>query len=162
MVTDFISANEDNTIGENADGGIFIDFTDEAYSDYLVSGWGKIEAGLGTWGLDGTSILYSCLDDTGDVREGEKELRIIAKPLPCSELKQTMTVVINEHTVGSIELVNLEDFYEYNLIFKPETLQEGLNIVELRYNYSFTPLELGLSSDNRDLAVMFKELEIDL
>ncbi|MBL7123302.1 MAG: hypothetical protein ISS14_00200, partial [Actinobacteria bacterium] len=144
------------------DGDIFIDFTNEAYSDYLVSGWGKIETGLGTWGLNGVSILYFDLDDIGNAREGEKELRIIAKPLPHSELKQVITVTINGHAAGSIELVNLEDFYDYNLIFKSEILQDGLNIVELRYNYSFTPLELGLSSDNRDLAVMFKELEINL
>ena len=162
LITDFISSNEDNTIGENADGDIFVDFTDEAYSDYLVSGWGKIETGLGTWGLDGVSILYFDLGDIGDTREGEKELRIIAKPLPNSELKQVIAVAINGHAAGSIKLIDFEDFYEYNLIFKSEILQEGLNIVELRYNYSFTPLELGLSSDNRDLAVMFKELEIDL
>ena len=71
-----------------------------------------------------------------------------------------MGIILNGSKVSEIELANTDDFYEYTVELKPEFIKEGVNILEFKYGYSFTPFELGISSDNRRLAVMFKKIEI--
>ena len=155
QVTDFIPSTEDNTLKSDAEDLIILDFTDEDYSNYLISGWGKIEAGLGTWGMDGRSVLFISFSDSK-----ENVLKLTAKPLPNPELIQKMDIILNNSRVSEIELTNINDFSEYTVKLKSEFIKEGVNILEFKYGYSFTPLELGISNDSRRLAVMFKKIEI--
>ena len=61
-ITDFIPAIQENTLKPDAEGNIVLDLTDPANQKYLVTGWGSVENGLGTWGTAESSILYFDLD----------------------------------------------------------------------------------------------------
>lgn len=159
-VTDFIPSTFENTIKPDSSGKISLDFTAEKNGPFLVSGWGKVEKLTGTWGLDGRSILFM---DTGngsfDVAGGST-LKITARPLPHPKLTQELSLYINNEYAGALKLDVKDDFKVYSISLTAGLFKQGLNVIEFRYSYSFSPLELGLGSDGRNLAVLFKGIEI--
>ncbi|MCL4376993.1 MAG: glycosyltransferase family 39 protein [Actinobacteria bacterium] len=159
-ITDFIPANENNTVKPDDMGGISLDFTNPESGNFLITGWAKVENGLGTWGLDGRSILYVNPGNSSIDVSKSGILEIYAKPLPHPELIQNMEVHVNGNDTGKIQLADKNSFARYFLMMNPGALENGVNVIEFKYDYSFTPLELGLGSDSRDLAVMFKKISI--
>ncbi len=126
----------------------------------MVSGWGKVENRLGTWGMDKRSILFLNFDNPDFNLNKESILEIYVKPLPHPELVQGIEVNINGNNIGKINLTNKSNFYKYFLKLNSGAFKNGINIIEFKYDYSFTPLELGLGSDSRKLAVLFKSMLI--
>ena len=160
LITGFIEPVEDNTIIPDDDGRVFLDFTNDNTNKYLISGWGKVEKATGTWGLDGRSILFiDATDSSFDIAK-ESTLKITAHPLPHPELIQELSIYINGEQAYTLELDEKDNFKEYSVRLEPGLFKQGLNVIEFRYSYSFTPLELGLGSDGRNLAVLFKGIEI--
>ena len=160
LVTDFISSNENNTLKPDSNGEVLLDFANEKSGNYLVNGWGKVESKLGTWGMNKRSILFLNFDSSNFNLNKDGILEIYAKPLPHPNLIQSVEVNINGDNIGKINLTNKGNFSKYFLKLNSGAFKNGINIIEFKYDYSFTPLELGLGSDSRKLAVMFKSLFI--
>jgi hypothetical protein len=159
-LTDFIPSTFENTLKSDSSGKINIDFTEEKSSPFLINGWGKIEKAMGTWGMDGRSILFVDTGDSSFDIARESTLKITARPLPHPELIQELGIYINDKQVYTLALDDRENFKEYYVNLKSGSFKQGLNIIEFKYSYSFTPMELGLGSDGRDLAVLFRGIEI--
>ncbi|MCL5070912.1 MAG: glycosyltransferase family 39 protein [Actinobacteria bacterium] len=159
-VTDFISATSENTLKPDSSGKISLDFTVEKIGPFLISGWGKVEKLTGTWGLDGRSILFTDVSNSSFDIARESTLKITARPLPHPELMQEIDLYINDEQAYTLKLDGKDEFKEYSVSLKPGLFRQGLNVIEFRYSYSFSPLELELGSDSRNLAVLFKEIEI--
>jgi hypothetical protein len=159
-VTDFIPSTSENTLKPDSNGKINLDFAVEKSSSFLISGWGKVEKATGTWGLDGRSILFIDASNSSFDIARDSTAKINARPLPHPELIQELGIYINDEQAYTLALDDKDNFKEYSVSLKPGLFKQGLNVIEFRYNYSFTPLELGLGSDSRNLAVLFKGIEI--
>ena len=159
-VTDFIPSTSENTLKPDSGGKINMDFAVEKSSSFLISGWGKVEKATGTWGLDGRSILFIDASNSSFDIARESTLKITARPLPHPEFIQELGIYIDGEQAYTLTLYDKDNFKEYSISLKPGLFKQGLNVIEFRYSYSFTPLELGLGSDSRNLAVLFKGIEI--
>ncbi|MCG2788578.1 MAG: glycosyltransferase family 39 protein [Actinomycetia bacterium] len=159
-VTDFIPSTSENTLKPDSGGKINMDFAVEKSSSFLISGWGEVEKVTGTWGLDGRSILFIDASNSSFDIARESTINITARPLPHPELIQELSIYINSEQAYTLALDDKDNFKEYTASLKPGLFKQGLNVIEFRYSYSFTPLELGLGSDSRNLAVLFKGIEI--
>jgi 4-amino-4-deoxy-L-arabinose transferase-like glycosyltransferase len=159
-IKDFIVPGPENTLVPDINGILYIDFTDPENASYLVAGWGDIEENIGTWGIGNISVLYMDFNNNKFDIGKKSTLVLIAKPLPHPELMQTLEIIVNGSLVDRIELVKTEDFGLYSVDINPDMFSEETSVLEFRYSYSFTPLELDLGPDSRNLSVMFKSLEI--
>jgi len=159
-VTDFIPSTSENTLEPDSSGEINLDFAVEKSSSFLISGWGKVEKAVGTWGMDGRSVLFIDVSDSSfDIARGST-LMVSARPLPHTGLIQELDIYVNGEQAYTLSLDDGDNFKEYSASLKPGLFKQGLNVIEFRYSYSFTPLEIGLGSDSRSLAVLFKGIEI--
>ena len=159
-ITDFIIPSNENTLKPIDNNTVYLDFKDEKSAPYLVSGWGEIEKGLGTWGTGVVSVLYVDFVKSGFDVNKQSELNLTVKPLPHPDLIQNIEVKINSKLIDNVKLVNKEDFGLYTVVIGSGIFKPGVNSIEFKYGYSFTPLELGLGSDARKLSVMFRELTV--
>ena len=159
-IKDFISPETGNTLVPDENGVLYMDFTDPANSSFLIAGWGTVENNLGTWGMGNSSVLYMDFKDSLFDPGKNSEIILIVKPLPHPELTQTLGVMINGILRGNIELVMKDDFGQYSMDLSGDVFRAETNVIEFRYSYNFTPLELGLGPDSRNLAVLFHSLEV--
>lgn len=159
-LTDFIPSTSENTLKPDSSGKINLDFTAKKNGSFLINGWGEVEEATGTWGLDGRSILFIDTGNSSFDTARESTLKITARPLPHPELIQEMGIYINGGQTYILKLDDRNNFKDYFVKLKPGLFKPGLNVIEFRYSYSFTPLELGLGSDSRNLAILFKGIEI--
>lgn len=154
-IEDIITSTESNTLDLKGKKYIEIDFTDPAFSKYLVYGWGEIEKEVGCWGLGRTSLLYVTADN-----KGEYELKIIAKPIIMPEMDQGLEISLNDNRVGTIEFSKDNNFKDYCIEFNGDLIEHDICIIKFIYKYNISPKELGISNDARKLAVLFKNLTI--
>ncbi len=159
-IKDFIPPETANTLKSDENGIVYLDFTDPGNNDFLITGWGNIEKNLGAWGMGSSSVLYLDLESSNFDLQKNSEITLVARPLPHPELMQAVEVRINGSVIDVIELIKKEDFGQYSLKVKSDILGEDIDVLEFRYSYSFTPLELGLGPDSRDLAVLFRSFEL--
>jgi 4-amino-4-deoxy-L-arabinose transferase-like glycosyltransferase len=159
-IKDFNAPVPENTLKPDENGILYLDFTDPESNAFLITGWGSVEKNIGTWGMGAMSVLY--LDfESGEFDISEDSmLTFIAKPLPHPDLIQIVELRANGTLIDKIELIKKEDFGLYSVEINQAIFTEEINVLEFGYSYSFTPLELGLGPDSRNLAVMFKSLEI--
>ncbi len=159
-IKDFYNPDNANTVKTGNNGIAAINFSDKAAENYLIDGWGKVEKGVGTWGTEKTSVLFADFSGSSFDLNLASEISVTVRPLPNPEKIQNISIRVNSSPVGTIELTGKDDFGLYSISIAPGIFQAGVNIIELSYAYSNTPLELGLGPDNRVLSVLFKELEI--
>jgi arylsulfatase A-like enzyme len=137
-----------------------IDFGTAAAREALRSGWDRDDQ----WG-DGTTIVW------GVGRESSLTvyvatprpitLRARCWSLPYPDLPpQTVTVAVNDVTVGSLVLQAWPD--EYAVQVPAAVLQPGRNAIDLTYAYARRPIDLDPHSpDTRPLAVAWDWLTFD-
>lgn len=154
-VTDFIDADSSNILKLDNTGNAEIDFTSQDASSYLVSGWSVVEEGLGVWAQGDESVLFVDFGST----QADLELKVTVKPLSHPELEQTMEVYIDQEKIFTANIAE-GDFSEYTIPISARYLKEGVSVLKFKYGYSFMPTELGMGSDSRELAVMFRHLFI--
>jgi hypothetical protein len=159
-IADFLLPDAENTIKPDVDGVVYLDFRDEKSQSYLVSGWGRVEEGLGTWGMNNVSVLFVDFNKSGFDINKQGKMSLVVKPLPHPDMIQSIEIKINSRLVDNVKLIKKEDFGLYTVVINPSVFKPGINSIEFKYGYSFTPLELGLGNDARKLAVLFRELEI--
>jgi hypothetical protein len=159
-IKDFYVPDSANTVKPDNYGIAAINFSDKTSEKYLIAGWGKVEEGIGTWGTEKTSVIFTDFSGSSFDLNAPSEIAITARPLPNPEKLQSIAIKINSSPAGNIQLAKKDDFGFYLLNIAPGTFQAGINIIEFSYAYSITPLELGLGPDNRILSVLFKDLEI--
>ena len=164
-ITDFISATLENTLIPSPDGNIILGLADPANQKYLVTGWGSVENGLGTWGTAKTSVLYFDMDLSPKRPEEQYpgySLILTVKPLAHPDLLQTVDVYINDTLADRLSLIKKDDFGQYSTVIIRGSLRDGVNTIRFKYGYNLTPQELGLGPDTRQLSVLFKSIELKL
>lgn len=162
LIKDYYSAyiyestflKKESILLQDQNGEIILDFTNSSNSVFLANGWSEVESGNGTWGTGEKSLLYLNFND-----RNERILKLMIKPLPHQELIQTIDIFLNGFKIGQIKLETL-DFSEYFITLKVENEKIGLNTLEFKYNYNFSPKELGINIDTRKLAVLYRNMEI--
>jgi 4-amino-4-deoxy-L-arabinose transferase-like glycosyltransferase len=159
-IKDFIPPVQENTLKPDGNGVIYIDLSDPESNDFLITGWGNVEANFGTWGIGDRSILYVSFKGSRFDIDENSQLSLVARPLPHPELTQTIDFVINSELIDRVSLVAGQDFGQYDIKINRNRFSEDINVLEFIYSYSFTPKELGLAPDNRNLSVLFKSVEI--
>ncbi len=159
-IKDFNAPVLENTLRPGENGVIYLDFTDPASNSYLIAGWGDVEENIGTWGMGEMSVLYIDIKGSKFDVDEDSTMTLIVKPLQHQELIQAVTIKINGNIIDKIELIKKEDFGLYTVDVNRSVFTDEINVLEFGYSYSYTPLELGLGPDSRDLAVMFRSLEI--
>jgi len=150
------SPSENNIIETGIDGMVEIDLTGVMSEPYLIYGFSNVESGIGTWATGKFSVIF--VDIGGIVKDFI--LDITAKPLDNKKERQQLTVLLNNIEVGSYEFVNDSDFSGLSFNLPGNILKDGVNDLVFRYRYSTTPLELKISSDSRELSVLFKTISI--
>jgi hypothetical protein len=159
-IKDFYTPDSANTVKPDDSGTAGINFNDKTAERYLISGWGKDEKGIGTWGTEKASVLFADFSGSSFDLNMASEISVTARPLANPGKMQNITIRVNSAPVGNIEFAKKDDFGLYSISVAPGTFQAGVNVIEFVYSYSNTPLELGLGPDNRILSVLFKDLEI--
>jgi hypothetical protein len=150
------SPGENSIIETGIDGMVEIDLTGVMSEPYLIYGFSNVESTIGTWATGKFSVIF--IDIGGRVRDFI--LDITAKPLDNNKERQQLTVFLNNVEIGSHEFMTDSDFSELSFNLPGNILKEGTNDLVFRYRYYTTPLELKISSDSRELSVLFKTISI--
>ena len=125
-----------------------VDVVEPAGRHYLGDGWARHEGRLPyVWGLGARSDLGL---PVAVVRPLELELEL--RPFQGLAEPQTVEIRLAAETLLTAELAGPEP-QRVRTVLPPRLLIEGWNQVELHWGRSASPQELGLSADNRSLAV---------
>jgi hypothetical protein len=116
----------------------------------------KVEEGIGSWGINNISILYLRLKENSSYK-----MTITAKPLIDNSQNQAIDFFLDDRDIGAIEFGFDDAFGQYSISFSTGQLDEGPNLLKLKYKYSISPSELGITSDSRNLAVLFNRITIE-
>ena len=145
---------EDEIIEVGADSsGLTFLFNDRENGDYLRYGWSNIED-IGIWANQKSAILFLNFKEFSDYNLG-----ITMKSLPGLDTEQEVEVFLNGSSIGRFILENM-GLTEYTAAIPAELLVEEYNILEFKFKFLISPLQLGINQDRRNLAAYFSELKI--
>jgi len=120
--------------------------------DYLKYGWSGMNE-FGTWADQKSSVLFLDFEEQADYN-----LNITMMPLANPDTDQEVEIFINSNSIGEFVLENME-LTEYTVTIPEELIIEEYNILEFRFKYLTSPVQLGISNDNRNLAVHFSKID---
>ncbi|MCK5566334.1 MAG: hypothetical protein KAI62_00385, partial [Actinomycetia bacterium] len=129
VLSDLIPPTVENTISV-LDGVADIYFTNKDNNRYLVYGMDNIEEGIGSWALDGMSLLYFELEENTSYR-----LTITARPLINPARSQSMELLLDDNSIGTIEFPGEDIFGEYHIDFDTESINTGISVLKIKYAY---------------------------
>jgi 4-amino-4-deoxy-L-arabinose transferase-like glycosyltransferase len=153
--TDFFEEGQVSHVDIRGRNEYFLDFTDPENSGYLAYGFSRTEPGIGTWSaLESSFILFEADKDTDYI------LEVRARPFSVAQRTQVLEVFVNGSRAGSQAFIEAHDFSSLTFKIPSAQIIEGTGYIEFRYAYAVSPLELGLSTDRRQLAVLYKEVLI--
>jgi|GEM_PF-1213416 len=166
-ITDFMDLGDENILKiskEDAENGqlIRIDFTDPQNQGLLKAGWTMIEDNIGCWATGRFSALFFDFEEGIISPDKKSNISFTARPLPYPSMLQTVSIILNGIDAGIVELSVTEDFLRYSIEIGPGILKSGINTIAFKYRYSFSPAEIGLGPDSRNLSVLFREIEISI
>ncbi|OQA22310.1 MAG: hypothetical protein BWY60_00280 [Actinobacteria bacterium ADurb.Bin346] len=148
---------EENNVIETGIGGMVeVDFASVTSAPYLIYGFSNVESGIGTWATGKFSVIF--IEINGIIKD--YVLDITAKPLDNKKDRQTITVFLNNVEVGSHEFNADADFSRLSFDLPESIIKDGINDLVFRYRYSTVPRELKISSDTRELSVLFRNISI--
>ncbi len=154
-VTAFFEEDEVRAIDLKSADHFLIDLSDPDIAPYLAFGFSKTEPGMGTWSAGDRSFMLL------DAQPGAAYvLEITAKPFALPGKVQSLTLFVNSYKVATAHFREAEDFSTAVFEIPPEHIIDGIGYMEFDYAYAASPSELGLSSDIRKLALLFKEISI--
>lgn len=152
---DLNPATENNII-DVSDGIADIYFSDPENNRYLIFGMDNVEEGVGSWGINNVSILYLGLKENSSY-----EMTIIAKPLIDNSQNQAIDFFLDGRNIETIEFDFDNAFNQYVVGFSTGQLKDWPSLLKMQYKYSISPSELGITSDSRNLAVLFSRIVIE-
>jgi hypothetical protein len=107
------------------------------------------------WSSGAESELLLTLPTDCDYR-----LRLVVRPFLAPDKQQSLTLFFNDHRVEELHLSSEPEWQELTLVIPRRYLRE-VNQIAFRYQYCASPRDLGISDDNRVLAVAFKSLTLE-
>jgi hypothetical protein len=146
----------DNIIKIQGKDGVYFDFRNEAAGKYYIYGFSSVEKGVGTWAIGDTSILFMNLDDLNK----DYKFNVVARPLDNKKERQNVEVLINGNKVSEFEFSQTDEFSGFEFTVSKQFLKSGVNDLVFKYKYSTIPKELNISSDGRNLSVLFQKMNI--
>ncbi len=89
------------------------------------------------------------------VRATDYDLNLIAQPYryPNAPPAQTLEILINGTHAATLKMS--DSIQEYNVFVPRRYWQSGINEIRFDYGYTAVPKKLGISSDRREIAVLF-------
>lgn len=127
---------------------LFIDFSKIKDAEYLGSGWGPYEK-FHRWAEKPVAHCSLYLYDTA-----AKYLQFNAISF---EKKQQVTVTINRHSLGALEIDT--DWQEYSIPLR-KYARKGCNNIVFRFSYGDSPYKIKNFPDKRVLYCAFKHIKL--
>jgi hypothetical protein len=88
------------------------------------------------------------------------KVRMICMPFsPDDRKKQTISVILNGRELGDKTLAS--GWHEISFDIAPGLLKTGINMMAMKFSYSLSPSEMGLSVDERKLSAAFDKIIIE-
>jgi hypothetical protein len=140
-----------------SDSPAIIEFGDKSNKGFLKYGWSEIEP-QGTWADRLYSILFLKFNERLDYK-----MTLNVQSLYDPKQPQEMEIIFNNMVIGKIQFKDSKPV-EAVLDIPAEivnTESDSYNILEFNYKYLLSPLSLGVSPDERTLAVFFQEISIE-
>jgi len=154
-ITAFFQEDEVSAIDLKSADRFRMDLSDPDMAPYLSFGFSRTEPGTGTWSQGGSSFMLL------DAQPGtDYVLEITAKPFALPGKVQSLTLFVNSHKVATAHFREVEDFSTVVFEIPSAYIIDGTGYMGFEYAYAVSPLELGLSSDIRKLALFFKEISM--
>jgi len=144
-------SNEIIKVEASNDGHTFL-FNEPDNYDYLKYGWSDIES-IGTWANQKSSVLFLDFEEHADYN-----LNITMMPLPDPDLDQEVEILLNSSSIGKFVLEDM-GLTEYTVTIQEKLLTGEYNILEFRFKYLMSPIQLGINKDHRNLAVYFSKID---
>jgi hypothetical protein len=134
-----------------------LDLGSPAAREHLVSGWSGDEGeGDSTWvWATGARAVISLPLEPG--RGTLVTFNAGPFNLPEDERSQTITVLLNGTQLNRFVMDPEPDVYMFEI---PEGLALSETLLTFEFGYAIAPEDLGISSDNRPLAVLFDWIEL--
>ena len=138
-------------------GMLTLNFYDQVSDEWCTRNWGAPEP-MGRWGMSGYSIVSIDLEDGSDY-----ELGVRVRPLDGVKEDQKFKVIFNGIELGGFDIKNMNEpgFIEVEASVPSEIIKSGPDELRFEYGYFKKPSELGLSSDDRELALFFNSIRIE-
>lgn len=139
-------------------GDNYIDFNREADARVMLQeGWSEMIEGEANsrylWTTGKRAAFRLFVENPG----AGGSLAFMAFPFPAKGLpRQSVDTYVNSRLLGKIVLDPAEKMY--SLKVPPESLKQGVNRFEFTFAYTVIPSKLGMGSDERALAVLFKRI----
>jgi 4-amino-4-deoxy-L-arabinose transferase-like glycosyltransferase len=154
-IRDFFAKEQFDVIDLRAADSFTIDFADAQSAGYLASGFSSVEPGIGTWSLRERAVLLF------KVQPGQAYiLALTARPFAVPARTQEVFLVINGQPLGSHTFDEADAFSTAVFAVPAEYMTDGSGYIEFTYAYTASPADLSLSSDPRQLAVLFREITL--
>lgn len=136
-----------------------IDFGVEDRSDekYLANGWNRPEIEEKTdntyrWGVGSQSNIHVFFTSLT-----EKFVKMNCRPFnPDNQPNQTGEIFINNNY---LQILEFEKNGEYSFRIPSNLLNVGPNVISFKWKHQRTPMEFGISKDERSLAVLFYHMQ---
>ncbi len=137
-----------------------IDFgTPEAWK-YAGPGWNRNEApGEGIWADALEATVYAALPET----QGDEPLRLRLHAMPFSHNvseTQTVAVTVNDVEVSDPIPMAPGELQVYEVTVPSGVMHDGVNTIELAFQYTIAPSAVGHNADTRTLAVWMDFIEL--
>jgi hypothetical protein len=134
-----------------------LNFYDEVSDQWCTRNWGATEP-MGRWGMNRYSIISIDLEDGSDY-----ELSIRVRPLDGVKEDQKLKVIFNSIKLGEFDIRNVNEpgFAEVKVSVPSEMIKSDPDELRFEYGYFKKPSELGMSSDERELALLFNSIRIE-
>lgn len=134
-----------------------LNFYDQVSDQWCTRNWGATES-MGRWGLGKYSIISIDLDDGSNYK-----LIIRVRALEEVEEDQKLSVIFNGVEVGRFNIKSSSEpgFEEVEMDISSEIVESGPDELRFEYGYFKKPSDLGLGSDDRELALFFNSIRIE-
>ncbi len=154
-IRDFFAKEHFGAIDLRAADRFTVDLTDAESADYLASGFSSAEPGIGTWSLRERAVLLF------KVQAGQEYiLEMSARPFAVPGRTQEVSIIVNGRSVGSYAFDEADTFSTAVFAIPAEYMRDGSGYIQFTYAYTASPADIGLSSDPRQLAVLYRQITL--
>ena len=153
----FIPENKNIIELQPVDFPTIIGFGNKDNKDFFKYGWSQVEP-RGTWADKLYSVLFLKFNERLDYK-----ITLNVLSLDDPKQPQEMEVIFNNNVIGKIQFKDSKPV-EAVLDIPAEIVNTeagSYNILKFNYKYLLSPLNLGVSSDTRTLAVFFQRIAIE-
>jgi hypothetical protein len=86
---------------------------------------------------------------------------VSAIPPPVADRQQSVEIYYNDVLVGHYDFPpNDQNVQQFSFAVSESLMHTGVDVVKFVYGYAVSPLDMGISNDDRRLAVGFLEMRV--